>query len=345
MYERGEGVKQDTNEAARLKRLARGWLEGEEVKVLAVGGLAVARYYGGIWVIIAHVLVMLTCWHGLAICAAVQLLPLLPAFISQAWAVCCTKIRKYKRDRAARKLQELVVLENAGRQQRRQEEEQRQIQLQLLERQEAAAQLEQRQERLQQQQAEQRQRSQEAKHRKRTAKAQKEQATRELRTAEERAVFWIWADKWGCDSWERFVDASVSDIMELKMSSNELEVVLQGLAIDEPTSWAKFKSVEGQKFMRRLEKMLEDGSSSGVTDTETASVGVSDSDADSHVCVICMAAAVTVVLVHSNETSHRCVCVECSDRLKAQVPPGACPVCRAPIVVHLKNVFGGGSER
>ena len=35
-------------------------------------------------------------------------------------------------------------------------------------------------------------------------------------------------------------------------------------------------------------------------------------------CVICYAAPVTVQLVHANETSHECVCVGCSDILKAR---------------------------
>jgi hypothetical protein len=273
----------------------------------------------------------------------------LAVVIPPVWAACCIKVKKCKKDRAARQLvQERVELENAGRSQRRQKEEQRRIQLQHLQRQESVAQFEQRQERLrqrevqreqQQQATEQKQRSQETKRRKREAKTQKEQAIRALRTAEERAVFWKWADKKGYHTWERFVGASVSDVMELKISSRELEVVLQGLANDNPTSWAPFKSVEGQTFMRRLERVLDDGKCSPSAH-ETAGIGVVDPEDDSHVCVICMAAPISVSLVHSNETSHLCLCVQCSDRLKAQVPPGACPICRAPIVVHLKNVFG-----
>ena len=54
-------------------------------------------------------------------------------------------------------------------------------------------------------------------------------------------------------------------------------------------------------------------------------------------CVICYAAPVTVQLVHANETSHECVCVGCSDILKARGDP--CPVCRAVIVIHLKSNF------
>ena len=65
--------------------------------------------------------------------------------------------------------------------------------------------------------------------------------------------------------------------------------------------------------------------------------GVVDSAGDSDVCVICMAEPKSVALVHLNETSHRCVCVECSDRLKAA--SAACPVCRLPIICHLKNQF------
>jgi len=286
---------------------------------------------------------------GAACCIKVSY-AVLAAVIPPVWAACRIKVKKCKRDRAARQLvQERVELENAGRSQRRQEEEQRRIQLQHLQQQEAAAQFEQRQERLrqrevqreqqQQQSAEQKQRSQETERRKREAKAQKEQAIQALRTAEERAVFWKWADKRGYHIWERFVEVSVSDVMELKMSFRELEVVLQGLADDNPTSWAPFKSVEGQTFMHRLEKILDDGNSSPSAH-ETAGIGVVDPEDDSHVCVICMAAPISVSLVHSNETSHLCLCVQCSDRLKAQVPPGACPICRAPIVVHLKNVFG-----
>jgi hypothetical protein len=84
--------------------------------------------------------------------------------------------------------------------------------------------------------------------------------------------------------------------------------------------------------MRLLLKIVDDGSIDRV-----AGGGVVDSADDSDVCVICMAAPKSVVLVHPNESSHRCVCVECSDRLKAT--GAACPVCRSPIICHLKNVF------
>jgi hypothetical protein len=197
-------------------------------------------------------------------------------------------------------------------------------------------QLQQQQEQQQQQQqaAEQRQQRQEAKRRKKDAKAQEEKAIRALRKKEERSVFWAWADELGYDNWDRFVDASVVDILQLKMSSEELTVVLHGLANDDPAAWVKFKSSEGQKFMRLLVKILDDGSSSAAHD-RVAGGGVIDSADDS--CVICMAEPKSVSLVHPNETSHRCVCVECSDRLKAT--GAACPVCRLPIICHLKNQF------
>jgi hypothetical protein len=159
---------------------------------------------------------------------------------------------------------------------------------------------------------------------------QKKQVIQALRTTEEQAVFWAWADQWGCDSWKCFVGASLSGVMELKMSPKELNAVLQGFANDDSASWAEFKSIEGQRFMVHLEEVL------NFCHRETSET---ESNADNNVCIICMAAPISVSLVHSNETSHLCVCVECSDRLKAQVPPGPCPVCRAPIVVHLKNVF------
>ena len=54
-------------------------------------------------------------------------------------------------------------------------------------------------------------------------------------------------------------------------------------------------------------------------------------------CVICYDEPISVTLVHANETSHLCVCVACSDRLKAISAP--CPVCREGIVVHLKSMF------
>jgi hypothetical protein len=59
--------------------------------------------------------------------------------------------------------------------------------------------------------------------------------------------------------------------------------------------------------------------------------------ADEDMCVICYDAPVSVQLVHANETSHLCVCVGCSDILKARGDP--CPACRAPIVMHLKNMY------
>ena len=52
-------------------------------------------------------------------------------------------------------------------------------------------------------------------------------------------------------------------------------------------------------------------------------------------CVICYDEPVSVTLVHANETSHLCVCVGCSDRLKAISAP--CPVCREGIICHLKS--------
>jgi hypothetical protein len=119
------------------------------------------------------------------------------------------------------------------------------------------------------------------------------------------------------------------------MSSSELAVVLHGLANDDPAAWVKFESSQGQKFMRHLVQILDNGSSSAAHDT-IAGCGVVDSS-DSDVCVICMAEPKSVSLVHPNETSHRCVCVECSDRLKAT--GAACPVCRLPIICHLKNQF------
>ena len=383
MYLRGEGVKQDREEAGRLYRLAAD--QGNVVAQTTLGNMHKSgegvkqglKEAAGLYSLVAerghrtaqnrsgcmnaarqdktqtqaNVGLLVTFFQILgAACCITFSYAVLAVVIPPVWAACCIKVKRCKRDRAARQLvQERVELENAGRSQRRQEEEQRRIQLQLLQRQEAAAQFEQRQERLrqrevqreqqQQQSAEQKQRSQETERRKREAKAQKEQAIQALRTAEERAVFWKWADKRGYHIWERFVEVSVSDVMELKMSFRELEVVLQGLADDNPTSWAPFKSVEGQTFMHRLEKILDDGNSSPSAH-ETAGIGVVDPEDDSHVCVICMAAPISVSLVHSNETSHLCLCVQCSDRLKAQVPPGACPICRAPIVVHLKNVFG-----
>ena len=55
-------------------------------------------------------------------------------------------------------------------------------------------------------------------------------------------------------------------------------------------------------------------------------------------CVICYAArSVTVQLVHANETSHECVCVGCSDILKARGDP--CPVCRVVIIVRVRSYF------
>jgi hypothetical protein len=57
-------------------------------------------------------------------------------------------------------------------------------------------------------------------------------------------------------------------------------------------------------------------------------------------CVICYDEPVSVTLVHANETSHLCVCVGCSDRLKAISAP--CPVCREGIICHLKSMFKTG---
>ena len=361
MYKSGEEVKQGLKEAAGLYSLVAE--RGHRTAQNRLGYMNAARQdktqtQANVGLLVTFVQIL-----GAACCIKFSY-AVLAVVIPPVWTACCIKVKRCKRHRAARQLvQERVELENAGRSQRRQEEEQRRIQLQHLQQQEVAAQFEQRQERLrqrevqreqqqqqrrqqrrqqqqqQQQAAEQKQRSQETERRKKEAKAQKEQAIQALRTAEERAVFWKWADKRGYHIWERFVEVSVSDVMELKMSFRELEVVLQGLANDNPTSWAPFKSAEGQTLMHRLERILDDGNSSPSAH-ETAGIGVVDPEDDSHVCVICMAAPISVSLVHSNETSHLCLCVQCSDRLKAQVPPGACPICRAPVVVHLKNVFG-----
>jgi hypothetical protein len=201
--------------------------------------------------------------------------------------------------------------------------------MQLLQRQEAAVQLEQRNEKLrerevqrvqreqlqqqrqdqqQQQAAERRQKSQEAKRRRKDVKAQQENALQALRTKEERSVFWAWADELGYDNWDRFVDASLVDILQLKMSSSELAVVLHGLAKDDPAAWVEFESQHGQQFMQQFCQILDNGSSSAAHDTIAGGGVVDSGDSDVDVCVICMAEPKSVVLVHPNETSHRCVC-------------------------------------
>jgi hypothetical protein len=75
-------------------------------------------------------------------------------------------------------------------------------------------------------------------------------------------------------------------------------------------------------------------------DAATQGGGANDAVGDANdveMCVICYDEPISVTLVHANETSHLCVCVGCSDILKANGAP--CPACRAPIVVHLKNMY------
>ena len=74
-----------------------------------------------------------------------------------------------------------------------------------------------------------------------------------------------------------------------------------------------------------------------MTSLAITNIDVAAGDKEGSLCVICYAAPVTVQLVHANETSHECVCVGCSDILKARGDP--CPVCRAVIVIHLKSNF------
>jgi hypothetical protein len=54
-------------------------------------------------------------------------------------------------------------------------------------------------------------------------------------------------------------------------------------------------------------------------------------------CVICYDEPISVLLVHANESSHLCVCVACSDILKANSAP--CPICREGIICHVQTMF------
>ena len=147
------------------------------------------------------------------------------------------------------------------------------------------------------------------------------------------AVFLEWSDELGFDNLVRFRTADDDDFASLPLSSEQLGRVLLMLEERDPAAWLIAEEGEGAGAETAPVASLPSAST-----TNEAAQPVVDDDADGEeMCVICYSELISVLLVHANETSHECVCVGCSDRLKARGDP--CPVCREGIVVHLKNLY------
>jgi hypothetical protein len=150
------------------------------------------------------------------------------------------------------------------------------------------------------------------------------------------AVFLEWSDVLGYDNLERFRTADDDDFASLPLSSEQLDRVLLLLEERDPAAWLIAEEGEGAG----AETAPVASPFPDVSDEAVPAAITLETDVDANgeeVCVICFSEPVSVHLVHANETSHQCVCVACSDHLKAIGAP--CPVCRAPIIIHLKNMF------
>ena len=109
--------------------------------------------------------------------------------------------------------------------------------------------------------------------------------------------------------------ADDDDHAALPLSSEQLDRVLMRLQERDPAGWL---ITEEEDYVGEVS-------------------AVDDSTEGEGNCIICFSEPVSVMLVHSNDTSHECVCVMCADLLKARGDP--CPVCRAPIIARVKTNF------
>jgi hypothetical protein len=139
------------------------------------------------------------------------------------------------------------------------------------------------------------------------------------------AVFLEWCDGLGYETLERFRDADEDDIDSIPLSPEQVGRVLSLLQESTPAAWHPSSCTPA---VRDPPPPLGPATAA---DDHAAGEEVDG------MCVICYAAPVTVQLVHANETSHQCVCVGCSDILKARGDP--CPVCRAVIIARVRSNF------
>jgi hypothetical protein len=147
------------------------------------------------------------------------------------------------------------------------------------------------------------------------------------------SLFLEWCNKGGYLTRTRFDNAKEEDLDAIPLSFEQLDRVLLLLEERDPAAWSDVKAV----------------SPAAPAAVETAATAIAHEPVQhdaiaalqdaiaSGVCVICYDDPISVTLVHANETSHLCVCVACSDRLKAISAP--CPVCREDIICHLKSMF------
>jgi hypothetical protein len=150
------------------------------------------------------------------------------------------------------------------------------------------------------------------------------------------AVFLEWSDVLGYDNLERFRTADDDDYACLPLTSEQLDRVLLLLEERDPAAWLISEEVEGAaETAPEASPSLADGTSVA-PGLEAVPAVVGDAN-EVEMCVICYDEPISVLLVHANESSHLCVCVACSDILKAN---GAlCPICREGIISHVKTMF------
>jgi hypothetical protein len=147
------------------------------------------------------------------------------------------------------------------------------------------------------------------------------------------AVFLEWSDVLGYDNLERFRTADDDDYACLPLSSEQLDRVLLRLEERDPAAWS-----DSQAVSPAAPAVAETAATAIAHEpVQHDSIAALQDAIASGVCVICYDGAISVTLVHANETSHLCVCVGCSDLLKANGSP--CPICRESIVVHLKSMY------
>jgi hypothetical protein len=147
------------------------------------------------------------------------------------------------------------------------------------------------------------------------------------------SLFLEWCNKGGYLTRTRFDNAKEEDLDAIPLSFEQLDRVLLLLEERDPAAWSDAEAV----------------SPAAPAAVETAATAIAHEPVQhdaiaalqdaiaSGVCVICYDGAISVTLVHANETSHLCVCVGCSDLLKANGAP--CPICREGIICHLKSMY------
>jgi hypothetical protein len=147
------------------------------------------------------------------------------------------------------------------------------------------------------------------------------------------AVFLEWSNKGGYLTRSRFDNAKEEDLDAIPLSFEQLNRVLLLLEERDPAAWLLTKEGHGPPTAPPPTA----AEASPPPPAPPVAAAVDEVVVPQGACVICYDEPVSVSLVHANETSHLCVCVGCSDLLKANGAP--CPICRQGIVVHLKTMY------